>query len=91
MSHKIACSHCNLEFEESVLIKDEDKYFCCTGCQGVYHLLKDEGLDGFYIKSAKTTLSPPVQNYEDSSSFNSSSFNSFFIVSKLSLIIRHPF
>ena len=94
MSHKIACSHCNLEFEESVLIKDEDKYFCCTGCQGVYHLLKDEGLDSFYTKSAKTTLSPPVQNYEDSSSFNSSSFYNQFVkinqdgFSEVSLIIE---
>ena len=61
------------------MIIEGDNYFCCNGCQGVFHLLSDEGLDSFYTKSAKTTLSQPTQNYEDSSSFNSSSFYNQFV------------
>ncbi|MEA2091731.1 MAG: heavy metal translocating P-type ATPase metal-binding domain-containing protein, partial [Campylobacterota bacterium] len=47
MSNKISCSHCHLEFDESVMIKDGSHYFCCNGCQGVFHLLNDKGLDSF--------------------------------------------
>jgi len=58
----IKCSHCNLEFDESVMIKDGDAehplHFCCKGCQGVYHLLHEEGLDSFYSKLGKNTLEP---------------------------------
>lgn len=79
MPSKIACSHCHLEFEPSVMIKDEENYFCCSGCQGVFHLLKDEGLESFYEKSKNITLSPPSQNFEDSSSFNTQSFYDKFV------------
>ncbi len=79
MSSKVPCSHCHLEFNKSVMIKDENHYFCCSGCQGVFHLLKDEGLESFYEKSKNTTLSPPSQNFEDSSSFNSQSFYDKFV------------
>lgn len=79
MPSKIACSHCHLEFEPSIMIKDEDNYFCCSGCQGVFHLLKDEGLESFYEKSKNITLSPPSQNFEDSSSFNTQSFYDKFV------------
>jgi Cu+-exporting ATPase len=58
----INCSHCNLEFDESVMIKEEGRnkplHFCCKGCQGVYHLLQEEGLDSFYSKLGKNTLEP---------------------------------
>lgn len=65
----IKCTHCNLTFDESVMIveKDEDKtyYFCCHGCQGVYHLLKDEGLDTFYAKLGENTLTPPKESEKE--------------------------
>ena len=48
---KVVCDHCKLEFDEKVMIKDdtdgETRYFCCKGCQGIYHLLRSEGLDAF--------------------------------------------
>ncbi len=94
MSNKISCSHCHLEFDESVLIKDEEHYFCCTGCQGVFHLLSDEGLDSFYAKSSGTVLAPPSTNFEDSSSFNTPAFYEQFVkinkdgFSEVSLIIE---
>ena len=79
MSHKISCSHCHLEFDPSVMIKDEEYYFCCSGCQSVFHLLCDEKLDSFYEKSKNITLSPPSKNFEDSSSFDTPSFYNKFV------------
>ena len=93
MSSKIKCSHCHLEFDNAVMIKDGERYFCCNGCQGVFNLLSDEGLDGFYDKSADVLLTPPTQQYEDSSNFNAPAFYDKFVKKdedgfhKVSLII----
>ncbi|PHR59463.1 MAG: heavy metal translocating P-type ATPase [Arcobacter sp.] len=76
---KVECTHCHLDFDESVMIADEEHYFCCTGCQGVYHLLSDSGLDNFYDKLGKQKLSAPSHTFEDSSSFDTSSFYELFV------------
>ncbi|MDD5406803.1 MAG: heavy metal translocating P-type ATPase [Sulfurovaceae bacterium] len=61
---KVKCTHCNLIFDESAMIIEEVNgdicYFCCHGCQGVYHLLRNEGLDTFYAKLGGATLTPPT-------------------------------
>ena len=94
MSDSVSCSHCHLEFNKNVMIKDENHYFCCTGCQGVFHLLSDAGLDSFYIKTANIKLSPPKTKYEDSNNFNSLAFYDRFVkvnndgFSEVSLIIE---
>ena len=94
MSNKIACSHCHLEFDRSLMIEDNGHYFCCSGCQGVFHLLSDEGLDSFYSKASNTKLTPPTNQYEDSSNFNSPAFYDKFVkvnsdgFSEVSLIIE---
>ncbi len=78
----VKCTHCNLEFDESVMIKEEDNpelNFCCNGCQGVYHLLKDDGLDSFYEKVGKNTLSAPLAVGQDSSNFDMDSFKQRYI------------
>ena len=79
MSNKIPCSHCQLEFDPSVMIQDGDLYFCCNGCQGVYHLLNDKGLGSFYEKNNNAILTSPLQNYADSSNFDSPSFYDKFV------------
>lgn len=79
MSNNIACTHCHLEFDKSVMIKDDEYYFCCNGCKGIFHLLKDEGLTSFYAKAGNTTLTPPTQQYEDSLNFNSPAFYDKFV------------
>ena len=79
LSDNIACSHCHLEFNESVMIKDGEHYFCCNGCQGVYHLLNEEGLESFYDKAGGVALTPPTQQYEDSSNFNAPAFYDKFV------------
>jgi Cu+-exporting ATPase len=94
LSDKVACSHCHLEFSKDVMIVEGDNYFCCNGCQGVFHLLNEEGLEGFYEKSANIKLSPPTQNFEDASSFDTKSFYEQFVkvnsdgFSEVSLIIE---
>jgi Cu+-exporting ATPase len=61
------------------MIQDGSNFFCCNGCQGVYHLLRDEGLDSFYEKSKGVTLTPPTHQYEDSANFNAAAFYDRFV------------
>ena len=79
MSNSVTCSHCHLEFDESVMIKDGNHNFCCKGCQGVFKLLNEEGLESFYDKTANTKLAPPSEKFEDSASFDSESFRDAFV------------
>ena len=94
MSNKIPCTHCHLEFSEDMMIKEGEHYFCCNGCRGVYHLLSDEGLDSFYEKAGDVKLTPPTNQYEDSSNFNAPAFYDRFVkvnsdgFSEVSLIIE---
>ena len=62
---KVKCDHCHLSFEDEVMIKEDSLNFCCKGCQGVYHLLKDDGLDSFYDKLGNKTIAPPLQIAND--------------------------
>ncbi|MEA3553053.1 MAG: heavy metal translocating P-type ATPase [Campylobacterota bacterium] len=78
----VECTHCHLEFDEKVMIKEADNpelNFCCNGCQGVYHLLKDDGLDSFYDKMGNNTLEQPLAIGEDSSNFDMESFAQRYI------------
>lgn len=47
------------------MIKDNDLNFCCKGCQGVYHLLKSDGLESFYEKLGNKTIAPPIEVFND--------------------------
>ena len=71
---KLSCNHCHLEFDEKVMIREGELSFCCKGCQGIYHLLKDEGLDTFYNKLGAETLAPPTEQFEESENFNAPAF-----------------
>jgi Cu+-exporting ATPase len=78
----VKCSHCQLEFDEKVMIKEEENpslHFCCNGCQGVYHILQDDGLSSFYDKLGKNTLSQPLALGNDSSTFDMDSFKQRYI------------
>ncbi|MDR1008389.1 MAG: cadmium-translocating P-type ATPase [Campylobacteraceae bacterium] len=83
---KTRCDHCGLEYDEKILIKDEmlspSKSFCCKGCQGVYHLLKNEGLDGFYDKRGKGVLEPPKSALDDAKKFDLDGFREKYIREK---------
>jgi len=94
LSEKIACDHCHLEFSKDVMIHEDDNFFCCKGCQGVFHLLSSSGLDSFYEKSKGVKLTPPTEQYEDSANFNAPAFYDKFVktnsdgFSEVSLIIE---
>ena len=76
------------------MIKDGSLFFCCKGCQGIYHLLKDEGLDTFYEKLGDERLAPPTEQFENSENFDSPAFRERYIdvdsegFSAVSLIIE---
>lgn len=44
---KTSCFHCGDPVNHSVYVSDEHA-FCCLGCQGVYTLLRDNKLQGYY-------------------------------------------
>jgi Cu+-exporting ATPase len=54
-------------------------YFCCNGCQGVYHLLQDDGLDSFYDKVGNNTIAPPIQVDDDILKFDRESFENKYV------------
>ena len=76
---EIKCDHCHLTYSSDIMIKEDKLYFCCKGCQGVYHLLKDEKLDSFYDKLANKTISPPLQNKEDIKHFDTKNYQDTFV------------
>jgi len=96
----VHCTHCQLEFDESVMITehegDETLYFCCKGCEGVYHLLKSDGLDSFYEKRGKQTLDPAehATEHDDLERFDLEGFKKKYIrttpegLSEINLIIE---
>ncbi|RXJ98728.1 copper-translocating P-type ATPase [Arcobacter sp. CECT 8986] len=76
---KIKCDHCHLEYDDDIMIKDGNLHFCCKGCQGVYHLLKSDGLDSFYDKLGNKTITPPIESDNDVEKFDTQSFEENFI------------
>ena len=58
------CIHCKTPLEPS----QKDSGFCCTGCEFVYHLIQNEGLEKFYDLKRGEMSSPlrdqPFQQYD---------------------------
>ena len=48
----LRCDHCLLEFPEREAVRERDgeaeRVFCCTGCEGIHRLIREEGLGAFY-------------------------------------------
>lgn len=44
------CDHCLAEVKDgnAILEETDGPIFCCTGCQGIYHILQESGLHDFY-------------------------------------------
>ncbi len=66
------------------MITEEDSggevhHFCCKGCQGIFHLLREEGLDTFYDKLGRQSLEPPKQRGEDLHKFDLEGFRKKYI------------
>lgn len=72
---KVKCNHCHLSFNEEIMIKENDLNFCCSGCQGVYHILKNDGLESFYDRLGNKTIKPPIEvSNSDLAKFDSENF-----------------
>ncbi|MGB0993079.1 MAG: heavy metal translocating P-type ATPase, partial [Akkermansiaceae bacterium] len=58
------CVHCSNPLE----VSQEASGFCCTGCEFVYQLIHDEGLENFYDLKREDTLAPlsdkPFQKHD---------------------------
>jgi Cu+-exporting ATPase len=79
------CDHCGLEIAPNALITDDNHNFCCKGCQGVFRLLNDLNLGGFYDLKGANTLSRPAQSRQSSELFDSESFAKRFVAIKNNL------
>ena len=83
---KRRCDHCHLEYDNAFLIEDVSfatpHYFCCKGCQGVFHLLSSEGLETFYAKKGDVTLEPPQEVRDDLERFDLESFLGKYVKEK---------
>jgi Cu2+-exporting ATPase len=67
------CDHCLLEVPERDAVYDEvngqRKVFCCHGCNGIYRLIRSEGLEEFYAKRREWTPGPSEDMAVDVSAF----------------------
>lgn len=86
---KIKCSHCRQSFDESVMIDDNGRKFCCNGCKNVFHFLQSNGLGEFYSHLGKNVLEPVKESGEENLSERYQNYikneNGF---SKISLVIK---
>ena len=77
------------------MIDDNGKSFCCKGCQGVYHLLNEDGLSSFYNKKGDTTLTPVDKRVQSLEKFDLEGFEKRYVqynddgTKEVSLIIEH--
>jgi Cu+-exporting ATPase len=53
---KPTCQHCGEDCIETSIRKNQD-YFCCQGCQFVYELLHENGMNTFYALNQKPAFS----------------------------------
>ncbi len=68
------CDHCLLHVSEARAIRDRinglEKVFCCNGCRGIAHLIREEGLEGFYRQRNSSWIpGPPEENSIDLTAF----------------------
>jgi len=67
------CDHCLLDVPEQDALYDEidnqKKVFCCHGCNGIYRLVHNEGLDDFYVKRRSWVPGPAEDRPVDRSLF----------------------
>ncbi|WP_270983329.1 heavy metal translocating P-type ATPase [Campylobacter helveticus] len=58
------CEHCKLNFKQEQMREKNGLFFCCRGCESVYEILHDKGLDEFYQKLGNHSLKPVDLNGE---------------------------
>lgn len=61
-SPQTLCYHCGLECEEETF-QTEEKSFCCSGCQTVYQILKENNLCQYYDLEKMAGNTPKVGHF----------------------------
>ncbi|MEB2787691.1 heavy metal translocating P-type ATPase [Campylobacter upsaliensis] len=64
------CEHCKLNFKQEQMREKNGLFFCCKGCESVYEILQDNGLDEFYQRLGNQSLKPvnlskEFKNYDE--------------------------
>lgn len=52
------CEHCRLDYQKSQMLEVKGKFFCCKGCESVWEILHESGLDEFYERLGTRALKP---------------------------------
>lgn len=52
------CEHCRLDYQKSQMLEVKGNFFCCKGCQSVWEILHESGLDEFYQRLGNKALKP---------------------------------
>ncbi|WP_279039049.1 heavy metal translocating P-type ATPase [Campylobacter helveticus] len=58
------CEQCKLNFKQEQMREKNGLFFCCRGCESVYEILHDKGLDEFYQRLGNHSLKPVDLNGE---------------------------
>ncbi len=79
------CQHCRLDFQKSQMIEVGGKFFCCKGCQSVWEILYENGLDEFYQRLGNQTLNPvnlqsENKNYDEFIAKSEEGFDEVYLV-----------
>ncbi len=61
-SAPVPCAHCGLPVPKGLINDDEDKQFCCHGCEAVFAVIHQMGLDSYYrLKEKQATQKQPAK------------------------------
>lgn len=81
-SRTALCAHCQVRIGAELLQErgEGELLFCCSGCETVYHLLRDVGLDEYYDYRARTGgVGEPVrESSAQYSEFDAESFRALY-------------
>jgi Cu2+-exporting ATPase len=70
------CAHCKVTFTP---FSKYDARFCCTGCEGAWHVVHGLGLDRFYTMIAESRIQPALNRSVDYSVYDAEAFQAGFV------------
>lgn len=58
----VACAHCQLSVPKGLIQPDAEHQFCCNGCETVYQMIHQHGMDSYYkIKASDESEQQPAK------------------------------
>ncbi|MDZ4674901.1 MAG: heavy metal translocating P-type ATPase [Gemmatimonadota bacterium] len=73
-----ACAHCRLEVPTGFLRPDRTEQFCCSGCETVWGVLHDAGLEGYYRLGERRSLAVHASG-RDFEEFDHPAFHALYV------------